>query len=83
MMKEPVNTPVPAITFHTGAPRSRSMATITPIVSLPLTVMAKLSGFAVADPFTRPLSRWSAALVGATSSFVSVSGIGDPESTRR
>jgi hypothetical protein len=47
-----------------------------------LTVMAKLSRFAAAAQITRLPSRWSAALCGGTSSFVSVSGIGDPESTR-
>jgi hypothetical protein len=40
-MKDPANSPVPAIRFHTGTPRSRSTAT-TPIVFLPLIVMAKL-----------------------------------------
>jgi hypothetical protein len=43
----PVNSPVPAIPFHTGTPRSKSTAT-TPIVFLPLIVMAKTSYFAVA-----------------------------------
>ena len=38
---------VPAITFHTGTPRSKSTDT-TPIVFLPLTVMAKTSYFALA-----------------------------------
>jgi hypothetical protein len=47
MMKEPVNRPIPLIDFHTGTPRSKSTDT-TPIVFLPLTVMAKTSYFALA-----------------------------------
>ena len=58
------------------------MGTITPIVFVPLTVMAKPSGFAVAGPITRHPSRGNAASIGATSSFASVSGIGDPEKSR-
>jgi hypothetical protein len=47
MMKEPANRPVPVIDFHTGTPRSKSTDT-TPIVFLPLTVIAKTSYFAFA-----------------------------------
>jgi len=51
-----------AITFDSECAALQINAHDPPIVLLALTVMAKTSCFAVADPITRPPSRWSAAL---------------------
>ena len=79
-MKEPANSPVPAIRFDTGTPRSKSTAT-TPIVFLPSTVMAKLQSSLSPPDHTTPQSLERGAC-GEPSFLCSVSGIGDPESTR-